>query len=65
MNKLEVFMKKHSSMLLSVASGIGLVTTTVLAIKATPKALELIEEEKKEQDDGEMRHLQDYALNGK
>ena len=47
MNKLEIFMKKHSSMLLSVASGIGLVTTTVLAIKATPKALELIEEEKK------------------
>lgn len=47
MNKLEIFMKKHSSILLSVASGIGLVTTTVLAIKATPKALELIEEEKK------------------
>lgn len=47
MNKLEIFMKKHSSMLLSAASGIGLVTTTVLAIKATPKALELIEEEKK------------------
>lgn len=47
MNKLEIFMKKHSSMLLSVASSIGLVTTTVLAIKATPKALELIEEEKK------------------
>ena len=33
MNKLEIFMKKHSSMLLSVVSGIGLVTTTVLAIK--------------------------------
>ena len=47
MNKLEIFMKKHSSMLLSIVSGIGLVTTTVLAIKATPKALELIEEEKK------------------
>lgn len=47
MNKLEVFMKKHSSVLLSVASSIGLVTTTVLAIKATPKALALIEEEKK------------------
>ena len=47
MNKLEIFMKRHSSMLLSIASGIGLVTTTVLAVKATPKALELIEEEKK------------------
>ena len=54
MNKLEVFMKKHSSMLLSVASGIGLVTTTVLAIKATPKALELIEDRKEELDAGKL-----------
>lgn len=40
-------MKKHSSLLLSIISGVGLVTTTTLAIKATPKAIKLIEEEKK------------------
>lgn len=39
-------MKKHSSLLISIVSGIGVVTTTALAIKATPKALKLIDEEK-------------------
>lgn len=51
MRKLESFMKKHSSMLLSIASGIGLITTTVLAVKATPKAVKLIEDEKKEKNE--------------
>lgn len=51
MNKLEIFMKRHSTAILSVVSGIGVVATTVLAVKATPKAVKLIEkaeEEKKE-----------------
>lgn len=39
-------MKKNSSLILSVVSSIGVITTTVLAIKATPKAIKLIEEEK-------------------
>ena len=39
-------MKKHSSLLISIVSSIGVVTTTALAIKATPKALKLIDEEK-------------------
>ena len=39
-------MKKHSSLLISIVSSIGVVTTTGLAIKATPKALKLIDEEK-------------------
>lgn len=47
MKSLKIFMKRHSSLLLSVASSVGLVTSTVLAVKATPKALQLIEEEKK------------------
>lgn len=46
MKKLEIFMKKHSSLLLSIVSSVGVVTTTALAIKATPKAIQLIEEEK-------------------
>lgn len=46
MKKLEIFMKKHSSLLLGIVSSIGVVTTTVLAVKATPKAIQLIEEEK-------------------
>lgn len=48
MKKMEMFMKKNSSFILSIMSSIGLVTTTVLAVKATPKALSLIEERKKE-----------------
>ena len=50
MKKMEMFMKKNSSFILSIMSSIGLVTTTVLAVKATPKALTLIENKKKEND---------------
>lgn len=48
MNKLEVFMKKHSSMILSGISILGVITTTFLAVKATPKAIELINKEKEQ-----------------
>lgn len=44
MNKVEVFLKKHSSTILTVAGATGVVATTVLAVKATPKALTLIDE---------------------
>ena len=51
MNKLEIFMKKHSPTILSIISMVGVVTTTGLAIKATPKAVELINEAKQEKED--------------
>ena len=47
----QVFWKKNGSTILTVAGGIGLVTTTALAVKATPKALKKIEEAKEEPDD--------------
>lgn len=44
----QLFIKRNSSTILTVAGGIGMVTTTVLGIKATPKALTLLEDAKKE-----------------
>lgn len=43
--------KRHGSTILSVAGGIGVVLTTVTAVRATPKALESLEEAKKEKDE--------------
>ena len=48
MNKTNHFLKKHSSTILTVISAGGVVATTVLAVKATPKALQLIEAKKVE-----------------
>lgn len=45
----KLFIKKHSSTILSCIGIVGVVATTVIAVKATPKALELIEEEKNRQ----------------
>lgn len=41
-------MSKHSPEILTAIGVVGMITTTVLAVKATPKALELIEEKKEE-----------------
>ena len=43
--------KKRSPEILTGLGIAGMITTTVLAVKATPKALELIEEEKKSKDE--------------
>lgn len=48
MNKVQLFIKRHSSTILTVAGATGVVATTVLSVKATPKALALLEEAKKE-----------------
>jgi len=48
MNKLEYLLKKNSSIILTLVSVTGFITTTVLAVKATPKAVELINNKKKE-----------------
>ncbi len=42
------FYKKHASTILTIAGGIGLVTTAVTAVKATPKAMALLEQAEKE-----------------
>lgn len=51
MNKTQYFLRKHSSTILTVAGATGVVVTSVLAVKATPKALLLLEEAKKEKGD--------------
>lgn len=47
-NNTKIFATKHSPELLTGIGVAGMLTTIVLAVKATPKALELIEEQKKE-----------------
>ena len=49
MNRIQYLLKKHSSLILSVVASGGVVVTTVLAVKATPKAIKLIEEEELKQ----------------
>ena len=51
MNRVQYFLKKHSSTILTVAGATGVVATSVLAVKATPKALLLLEEAKNEKGD--------------
>lgn len=55
------FLGKHSPEILTGIGVTGMITTTVLAVKATPKALELIEDEKNRQN-GEL--LNEAKANG-
>ena len=48
MNKTQIFMKRHSSTILTFVGGAGVVATAILSAKATPKALLLLEEAQKE-----------------
>ena len=41
-------LKKHSPEILTAVGIVGMVTTTILAVKATPKAMELIDNKKEE-----------------
>jgi hypothetical protein len=47
----KVFFRKHSPTILTCVGAAGVVATTVTAVKATPKALELIKEAKEEKGD--------------
>ena len=42
------FLKKNASTILTCVGGVGVVTTSIMAVKATPRALVLIEEAKEE-----------------
>jgi hypothetical protein len=48
MNNIQRFLKKNSTLIMSIIASGGVITTTVLAVKATPKALRLLEEAKNE-----------------
>ena len=43
----QLYLKRNAPTILTIAGGVGVVTTTVLGIKATPKALALIDNAKK------------------
>ena len=46
MYNIQRLLKKHSTMIMTVIASGGVITTTILAIKETPKALKLLEEAK-------------------
>ena len=48
MNKAQLLLKKHSPTILTVVGATGVVATAVLSVKATPKALLLLEEARQE-----------------
>ena len=48
MNKTQMFLNKHSSTILTIVGASGVIITSVLSVKATPKALGLIEKAKEE-----------------
>jgi hypothetical protein len=47
MNKAEYFLRRHSPTILAIAAASGVVVTSILSAKATPKALALISEAEK------------------
>lgn len=48
LNHAQRFVKRNSATILTCAGGAGVVATSVMAVKATPKAMKLLEEAKKE-----------------
>lgn len=55
--KSEIFLKRNSSTILTCVGAVGVVATSVLAVKATPKAIELLEDAKEEKG-GELTKLE-------
>lgn len=56
--KAQKFLNKHSSMFLAIIGSAGVITTAVMAVKATPKALELIEKRKEEENRDELEPIE-------
>ena len=48
MNKIQYFLKKNSTLIMTITASCGVIVTTVLAVKATPKAIKLLKEAEKE-----------------
>lgn len=48
LRKSQLFVKRNASTILTCAGGVGVVATVVMSVKATPKAMLLLEEAKKE-----------------
>ena len=52
-NKAGLCIKKYSPVFLSFAASVGVIVTTIMAVKATPKAMELIKADSMEKHDGD------------
>lgn len=48
LNALKLFVKRNSSIILTVIGGAGVIATSIMAVRETPKALKLIEDAKEE-----------------
>jgi hypothetical protein len=59
--KSKLFFKRNSSTILTCIAGVGVVATTVMAVRATPKAMALLEEAKQEKGD-HLTKLETVAL---
>lgn len=64
MDKVKLFIKKNAPTILTYAGGVGVVATSVMAVKATPKALTLLEEAK-EQKGEELTKTEAIVVAGK
>lgn len=51
LHQAKVFVSRNASTILTCAGGVGVVVTTIMAVKATPKALELVKEAKEEKEE--------------
>ena len=51
LSKSKVFIKKNASTILTTIGGVGVIATSIMAVKATPKALQSLEEAKEEKGD--------------
>lgn len=58
MNKTQMFLKANSPTLLTIIGSSGVIITSILAVKATPKALKLIEKAKEEKE----KELTNYEI---
>lgn len=52
-----LFVKRNASSILTGLGSIGVVTTSIMAVKATPKAIRLIEEAEKEKEKEKVEEL--------
>lgn len=63
LSKSQMFFKRNSSTILTCVGAVGVVATTVTAVKATPKALALLDEAKKEKGE-ELTKLETVKIAG-
>lgn len=63
LRKTSLFVRRNASTVLTIAGGIGVVSTAVLAVKATPKALRKLEEAKVEKNE-ELTTIEKFKIAG-